>query len=175
MTIPQDFGYFPTPPAVVARLLELARLRPGMRVLEPSAGRGNIVQAVEAKGCSVYAVELLPDNVKALEAQDLAYQVDRGDFLEKQPQGFAFDRVVMNPPFAKQADIHHVNHALKFLKPSGVLVSVMSSSVTFRDNSLSTVFRNTIRQRGGDIEAVPEGSFKQSGTMVNTVIVTIPA
>jgi 16S rRNA G1207 methylase RsmC len=36
----------------------------------------------------------------------------------------------MNPPFARQADIHHVNHALKFLKPDGLLVSVMSAGVT---------------------------------------------
>ena len=28
--------------------------------------------------------------------------------------------------------------------------------------------------RGGDIEALPEGAFKASGTMVNTLIATIP-
>lgn len=31
-----------------------------------------------------------------------------------------------------------------------------------------------VRQRGGDIEALPDGAFKDSGTGVRTVIVTIP-
>jgi hypothetical protein len=32
-----------------------------------------------------------------------------------------------------------------------------------------------IKHVGGDIEALPEAAFKASGTMVRTVIVTIPA
>jgi hypothetical protein len=51
---------------------------------------------------------------------------------------------------------------------------VMSASVTFRDNKLTQDFRDLVRERGGDIEALPEGAFKDSGTMVRTVIVTIP-
>jgi len=31
-----------------------------------------------------------------------------------------------------------------------------------------------VRASGGDIEALPEGAFKASGTMVRSVIVTIP-
>lgn len=80
----------------------------------------------------------------------------------------------MNPPFGRQADIKHVSHALKFLKPGGLLVSVMASSVTFRSNKLTTDFRQLIVDRGGHIKELPEGAFKSSGTMVNTVIVVIP-
>lgn len=177
-TIQQDFGYFPTPPAVVARLVQQANIQPGMRVLEPSAGRGNIVAGLAAAGATVHAYELLPENVDALRVQNLARNFVQADFLAMEPGmqapvGF-FDAVVMNPPFAKQADIKHVMHALKFLKPSGLLVSVMSSSVAFRDNKLTQDFRDLIRARGGDIEALEDGAFKASGTMVRTVIVTLP-
>ena len=55
-----------------------------------------------------------------------------------------------------------------------LLVSVMAAGVTFRDNRLTQDFRDLVRSRGGDIEALPDGAFKPSGTMVNTVIVTIP-
>jgi len=51
----------------------------------------------------------------------------------------------------------------------------MSSSVTFRDNKLTQDFRDLIWERGGDIVALPEGAFKESGTNVRTVIVRIPA
>jgi type I restriction-modification system DNA methylase subunit len=97
-----------------------------------------------------------------------------GCFLNQAPTP-EYDRVVMNPPFAKQADIKHVMHALKFLKPDGKLVSVMSASVDFRDNKLTKEFRDLIAERGGRIEALPDGAFKESGTMVRTVIVEIPA
>jgi predicted RNA methylase len=172
-TIQQDFGYFPTPPAVVKRLMELADVGFETLALEPSAGQGAIAQALIDHGATVDCVELLAKNVEALEALKNVNAVKHGDFLAITPDP-AYDRVVMNPPFAKQADIRHVLHALKFLKPNGLLVAVMSASVTFRDNKLTQDFRDLVRERGGDIEALPEGAFKDSGTMVRTVIVTIP-
>ena len=77
--------------------------------------------------------------------------------------------------YLTQADIHHVTHALKFLKPGGKLVSVMSASVIFRENKLTKEFRDLVESRGGFFEKLPDGSFKESGTMVRTVIVVIPA
>lgn len=173
ITVPQDFGFFPTPAPVVERLIELADITPGMTALEPSAGTGNIVAGLHAAGAVVDAIELLDKNIAALKSQGLATLIGTGDFLETPAQPL-YDRVVMNPPFERQADIKHVAHALRFIKPGGLLVSVMSASVTFRDNKLTADFRALIRERGGDIEALPEGSFKSSGTGVNTVIVTIP-
>jgi predicted RNA methylase len=172
-TIQQDFGYFPTPPGVVKRLMALADVDFETLALEPSAGQGAIAQALIDHGATVDCVELLAKNVEALEALKNVNAVAQGDFLAITPDP-AYDRVVMNPPFAKQADIHHVTHALKFLKPDGLLVSVMSSGVTFRDNKLTQDFRDLVRSRGGDIEPLPDGAFKDSGTMVRTVIVTIP-
>lgn len=173
--VPKDeFNFFPSPPAVVARLLALADIRPGMRVLEPSAGKGAIAYACADAGATVDCYELMEANFVALAGDARLGPVRHMDFLTQAPEA-SYDRVVMNPPFLKQRDIKHVLHALKFLKPGGLLVSVMASSVTFRDNRLTQDFRDLVRARGGDIEALPDGSFKASGTNVNTVIVTIPA
>lgn len=172
--VPKDeFNYFPSPPDVVARLIELADIEPGMTVLEPSAGSGAIAGACADAGAVVDCCELMRENYMALCENLKLRHVKPIDFLTLEPEPH-YDRVVMNPPFAKQQDIKHVLHALKFIKPCGLLVSVMASSVTFRDNKLTQDFRDLIRARGGDIEALPEGAFKQSGTMVRTVIVTIP-
>lgn len=173
-TIQQDFGYFPTPPKVVSRLMEIAGIESGMRVLEPSAGQGAIAWACAEAGALVDCYEIQQGNAFMLA---MTSPVDLGrtvtaDFLTIAPEP-VYERVVMNPPFAKQADIKHVTHALKFLKPDGLLVSVMSASVTFRDNKLTQDFRDLIRSRGGDIEAIEDGAFKSSGTMVRTVIVTM--
>lgn len=172
ITIPQDFGYFPTPEPIVARLIELAEIEPGMTVLEPSAGQGNIAKAV-ANITEVDCVELLQKNVEALLSGEFARDVIMSDFLALVPSP-TYDRVVMNPPFARQDDIRHVTHALRFLKDGGRLVSVMAASILFRDNRLTADFRALIDERGGDIEECPEGAFRSSGTMVRTVIVTIP-
>jgi predicted RNA methylase len=170
----QQFGFFPTPANVAARVIELAQIELGMRVLEPSAGKGALAYPAAEAGGIVDCYELMDTNYAALAGDPKLGSVRHMDFLAQVPEP-SYDRVVMNPPFDKQADIKHVQHGLKFLKSGGLLVSVMASGVTFRDNKLTTEFRDLIRQRGGDIEALPEGSFKESGTMVNTVIVTIPS
>lgn len=173
--VPKDeFNFFPSPPAVVARLIELASLHEGMRVLEPSAGTGAIASACADAGTKVDCCELMDANYAALAADDRFGAVWHMDFLLLEPVA-AYDRVLMNPPFAKQADIKHVTHALNFLKPGGLLVSVMASSVAFRDNKLTQDFRSLMRERGGWIEDLPDGSFKESGTMVRTIIAVIPA
>ncbi|WP_150547147.1 methyltransferase [Citrobacter amalonaticus] len=172
-----DFEFFPTPPEIARRVVDLAEITNEMQVLEPSAGRGALVLEVKerAPDAMVSMFELMPDNNKFL--RDLKLHAcgigEPTDFLDVKPFD-VFDRVVMNPPFGRQADIKHVSHALKFLKPGGLLVSVMASSVTFRSNKLTTDFRQLIEERGGHIEELPEGVFKSSGTMVNTVIVVIP-
>lgn len=168
-----DFEFFPTPPAVVARLLELARIDHCMRILEPSAGRGAIaIPCVEAGG-HVDCYEMMAANFALLSKDDRLGEVHHGDFLLAEPRS-EYDRVIMNPPFSRQTDIQHVLHALKFLKPGGLLVSVMSASVGFRENKLTADFRGLVAQRGGFLEPLPEHSFKSSGTRVGTLIAVIP-
>lgn len=168
-----EFGFFPTPRAIVDELIELADLSPGMRVLEPSAGHGAIASAVSKTGAVVDAIEILPANCEVIAANGIQLMSLRcADFLTVEPTEF-YDRVVMNPPFSRQQDIKHVMHAFKFLKEGGRLVSVMSSGVTFRDDRLTNEFRAFVEAHDGEIAPLPEGAFKESGTMVRTVVVML--
>lgn len=178
VTTAQDISYFPTPPDVVDRLLTLAELASGMEVLEPSAGRGAIVVALEARGCLVDCVELNEANAVALAATGGARWIKQADFLLYRPPvdvaGHGYDRVVMNPPFDRGQDVRHVLHALRFVKPGGLLVSVMSVGVTFRRDRATAEFRDLVKDSGGRIVELPPESFASSGTKVATVIVVIP-
>jgi predicted RNA methylase len=169
-----EFNYFPTPTEIVQQLIEMAEIESGMHVLEPSAGRGAIAYPCAEMGATVDCYELMTDNYKSLCENIKLRHVRPMDFLAQTPEAI-YDRVAMNPPFMKQLDIKHVNHAHKFLKDGGRLVAIMSAGVKFRSNKLTTEFREFVEQKGGSINDLPEGSFKESGTMVNTVIVTIPA
>jgi len=173
ITRPQDFGFFETPLSVVNRLLQLAKIEPHMEVLEPSAGKGAIAREIANMTKKIDCIELLESNCKELKKDKCYKRISNADFLQIFPIK-EYDRVIMNPPFGKQQDIKHVTHALEFLKPDGLLVSVMSSSVTFRSNRLTVDFRDIIEARNGRIEALQENAFKSSGTMARTIIVSIP-
>ena len=173
--VPKDeFNFFPSPPAVVERLMDLADIERGMRVLEPSAGKGAIAYACADLGATVDCYELMEANFVALAGDPKLGLVTKADFLTVKP-GPIYDRVVMNPPFLKQSDIKHVLHAHKFLQPDGLLVAVMSAGVEFRTDKRTTAFKQLLEERGGHIEQLPENSFKASGTGVRTVIAVIPA
>lgn len=66
-------------------------------------------------------------------------------------------------------------HALRFLRSGGKLVAIMSPSWQHRQDKLSRHFRNVVERSGGTVERLPSGSFKVSGTSVETVLLTIPA
>lgn len=169
---PKKYGYFPTPLKLVEHLIELADLKNGMLVLEPSAGQGAIVNEV-AKIVSkdnVDCFELLPNNAEVL--QKKGFKVECCDFLTVETKPL-YDRVIMNPPFEKLADVAHVLHAFKCLKDGCKLVSVMSVGFTFRQDKKCVDFREFLKDHNGTWERNPDGIFKESGTMVNTVTVVI--
>lgn len=179
---PQDFGFFQTPPELVDRMMTLAAFdefdgaMDQLEALEPSAGQGAIADAIKILGANVLCVELLPKNCEILRGKGHSL-IPTQDFLDwpVPTPAVRFDRILMNPPFAKRADIKHILHAAQFLKPGGRLVSISSASVIFRDDSLARGFRDFVDARGGTIEALPDGSFKSSGTMVNTAIIVFDA
>lgn len=174
---PEDFGFFETPLPLVAEMIALAGIKAGMKILEPSCGTGRIVRAAIDAGALVYGNEF--DEGRALKVDAILAEQGRRcmrmDFIQMEKMA-AYDRVIMNPPFAKRADVRHILHALAFLKPGGRIVAIASASVMFREDKLATLFRSTIENDYvGTIRALPESSFEESGTHVNTCIIVATA
>ncbi|MEV0379727.1 DUF3560 domain-containing protein [Nonomuraea sp. NPDC050643] len=175
MRVGRDREAFVSPPAVVDRLMELAEIEFGMTVLEPSAGTGNIAAALVELGAVVDCVEL-DRNLSDVLAERVpgAHRILVRDFLDTEPEGQSYDRIVMNPPFSGGKDIAHVAHALSFLKPGGRLVAVMGAGVIFQQFKAAAKFRALVEERGGEFEPLPPESFAPA-TNINTVVVVIPA
>lgn len=174
----QEFDAFWTPPGLAKRLAQMAGIGPASRVLEPSAGTGNLVLAALGHGAAaVDAVELNPQFGRILQTMMAgAGTVRVRDFtaMPLPPSGRDFyDVVLMNPPFSRGQDVHHVRHAADFISGTGRLVAVMSAGAAFRFDRLHSDFRVWLAGRGGTMEPLPAGSFKASGTDVNAVVVTI--
>lgn len=167
----KDVGndFFPTPPAVVDRLVEQADIGPGMRVLEPSAGKGDIAVALRdaAENVTVDTGEMSSTLRDILEAK--GFDAKPGDFLEHQAEP-VYDRIVMNPPFGNDSGASHVRHAYDMLKPGGRLVAVMGEGARGREE-----FEKWLESVGGVSEPLPAGSFKSSfrPTGVATKVVVI--
>jgi protein-L-isoaspartate O-methyltransferase len=159
VTVPQ---LFPTPAELAERMADEADIRPGHRILEPSAGTGNLLDQLPA-GCEVVAVEINATLAGRLECEGRA--IVCGDFLNCTPEALwgLFDRIIMNPPFAAAADIDHILHALRFLKPGGRLVALCAAGPR-QHARLSTL---------GSWEVLPPGSFAEAGTNVNVALLVI--
>lgn len=163
-------GFFPTPGPVAERVAEIANIEAGESVLEPSAGIGSLADVVPRE-TSLTLVERAPSLCEILRLK--GYTVEQGDFLEADPGQGEFDCVIMNPPFENGQDMDHVQRAFDFLKAGGRLVAIMSPSFTYNSRAKGEKFRAWLSGLVWEREELPEGSFKESGTGVNAVIVTI--
>jgi hypothetical protein len=150
-------GLFPTPRPIIRRMLELAGIQPGHTVLEPSAGKGDILDMLQAEfdgQVTVSAIEINRTLQEVLEAK--GHDAQFVDFLEHQGR---YDRIVMNPPFEAGADMEHVRRAFECLAPGGRLVSVMSEGPFFRSGRQAEAFRAWLDEVGGASEQLPEDAF----------------
>lgn len=159
--VAKDLQYYPTPAAVVRRVLGGLGIRDGERVLEPSCGCGRFLDALRLEGADVTGMEVDPGRVAQARAK--GHRVLLANFLETVPTG-DFDRVVMNPPFYGGHYAKHVTHALKFLKPGGTLTAILPATARYDHGLLD-----------GRWDDLPVGSFRESGTNINTTVLTIRA
>jgi protein-L-isoaspartate O-methyltransferase len=180
---------FPTPNEIAARMIELADIRPGDRVLEPSAGTGALLGALGGRpwgsDCDrnrVHAVEIHGGLCQRLRADFPLTAVHCADFLaidgpdaytagnpETDPAPLGrFDRVIMNPPFADGADMAHIRHAARFLAPGGVLVALCANGPR-----QAAKLRPWVEAHGGSWEPLPAGSFAEAGTGVNVALLRV--
>ena len=159
-----------TPEHLVARLVDLADVRPGHHVLEPSAGDGRLAFEAVVRGATVMAYDL---NLKACEhickvrdATEIdksTLSVRRTDFLMT-PVSPAYDRVIMNPP---KDNVSHVLHAVRFLKPGGWLVALIHAQ------HAQTIANRLDQSIGVHMAALPSDMFHFDGKPIQALILLL--
>lgn len=194
-SLARRYGFFPTPDGAADKVIEDAALyrhkdEAPLTILEPSAGTGNLARRCAlagyergrhasaddsyAYGHKVDCVEVQPKLAHDLEVEGIYRRVVCADFLRVQPNpAHLYDRIIMNPPFDLERDIDHVMHALKFLKPDGQLLAVMSAGTEFRETRKAKAFREVMHKKGATFTDLPAGSFSEVGTNVNTIVVSL--
>lgn len=163
--VAKDLQFYWSPQSVIEAALERAGIHgpnmyahgtkpPAYRVLEPSCGDGRILDELRARGCRSLGIEVHPG--RAAEARAKGHNVLTANFLDCPPTA-EFDIVVMNPPFYGRHYIKHVQHAMRFLKPGGTLVSILPATAHYDHGEIKGEWRD-----------LPVGSFSEAGTNVPT-------
>lgn len=147
-TIPEQrkaaSGFYPTPASMASKMLEGIKWDYVSTILEPSAGKGNLAEAINEKWriyrCSrrYYAEEQRADidcievdpNLRAI-LKEKKFRVVHDDFLTYQTMK-RYSLIIMNPPFEDAA--RHILKAISLLDANGTLVALCNAE-TVRNHS----------------------------------------
>ena len=154
------------------KLVELADLKQHDTILEPSAGQGAIIKAInQACDCVPDCFELMDVNVAILNKSGLRFNLIGDDFFKHDDK--TYTKIIANPPFAKNQDIDHLKEMFKVLSRGGRLVCITSESWVNGRQKKQVAFREWLDDINAEVIDVEKGAFKESGTMVGCKIVLI--
>lgn len=145
-----DLEFFPTPKAVALQMLEGYELA-GKVVLEPSAGKGDLIDAAKEAGAEVIACEKNEDlrTICATKCKVLA-----ADFFTLKAEDVSHvDIILMNPPFSNAEK--HILHAYD-IAPAGCVIIALCNLNTVKRPSYEERARlaNLINENGGAWEDI---------------------
>ncbi|MDI1328231.1 MAG: strawberry notch family protein [Brevundimonas sp.] len=157
---------FSTPPQLAAMAVLAGQIRPGDRVLEPSAGTGLLAVVAEACGAIVSLNERAAGRAALLDGLFPEAPRTRHDgrhLADLLPTAGAFDGVLVNPPFSDLAA--HLGAALKVLAEGGRMAAIVPLTA-LADAGL----RRALERDGAMVAAVafPARAFARHGTSVET-------
>lgn len=176
---PKKAGFFSTADTyadqLVAKVSPL-QTRSAPDIVEPSAGTGNICRAIlrAMPHARISCVELLQGHRDILSAA--GHSVIGTNFLSLRPTLRArFDGAIMNPPFGGGGDAKHVLHAVKFVKPAGMLSAIVSPGMLFRQTAPYVALKRWVERHAeggvGGMEEIPAGAFADVGTNIRTLMI----
>lgn len=168
----KEFQFFATPDSLADELVELADLSDDDTILEPSAGQGAIIKAIN-KVCDAIpdCYELMDVNVLVLNKSGLSFNFISDDFLSH--NGKKYSKIIANPPFTKNQDIDHLKTMYDCLSVGGRLVCITSESWVTGSQKKQVDFREWLDAVNAEVLDIEKGAFKESGTMVGGKIVVI--
>jgi len=157
--------FFPTPKALAATMAEMAGIKPGMSVLEPSAGNGHLADAARDAGADVDTIEMSSTLQNVLKAKK--HTIIGSDF-ETHTSAKQYDAVLMNPPFSDRKDALHIMRAWDMVKPGGKLVAIAGEGVFFGSDKKAEAFRAWLDEHGAEVEKLPDNTFMGADQIAQT-------
>lgn len=163
--------YFASPEPVGLKMVEWANIKPGDKVLEPSAGHGAIARFFPAQS-DVTMVEPSYDLSQRAALANGSARIINGRF-EDLSRANKFDAIVMNPPFGTggKTAYEHLAKAAKHLRQGGRLVALVPRG-GISERRFDQFFGGD-EAKGLDLVArikMPWVTFERAGTKVATEV-----
>ena len=145
-----DKEFYPTPPDVIARMLRHVDIKRDNYILEPSAGKGDILDFIMKSRRNydtpkIYAIEQNNELRMILNEKD--YKVIGDDFLEYNSD-MHFDFIIMNPPFSNGDE--HLLKAWEILH-TGKIVCLLNSETVRNPHTKRRKLLNGIIANNGEV------------------------
>lgn len=172
-------GFVPTPLEVADLLVSVAQIGKSHTVLEPSAGTGNLMDAVlrVSPQSTLFYCEincfLLDILHQKYDGQSNIHFAGR-DCLELDTSK-RFDRIIMNPAFEGGQDVAQVLHLYELLKRKGFLISILGDGAFRRSDHKAKDFQQLLSTKGEVIKDLDPATFKSSGVNVRSKIIRLTA
>jgi len=162
-----DFQFYPTPIALAQKAWAKFKNKDFSRVLEPSAGQGDLLKAIpnRVRPMNIDACEIdmgMHDTLRKLDS-DHKVSVVGFDFLAMN-QGAMYSHVIMNPPFAH--GVQHVLHAWEIIW-DGEIVAILNAETLRNPFSAERRQLNELIARHGSVEFI-EGGFAGTDALRKT-------
>lgn len=166
--------YYATPEPVGLKMVEWAGIKPGDKVLEPSAGHGAIARFFPDQ-TDVTMVEPSYDLSQRAALANGTAKIVNSNFEDFHITN-KFDAIVMNPPYGNggKTAIEHVSKAGRHLREGGRIVALIPRG-GMTDRRLAQ-FMESDEAKGLQLVAkvsMPGVTFERAGTSVNTQVVVL--
>lgn len=142
------------------------------RILEPSAGTGNLARGIIDKfpyaliDCCELNKEMRDFLVRS------GYTVIGEDFMRLEINPI-YDAVIAAPPFKDNVDVEHIMRMYEFLNANGTLVSLTHPAWTLRDGVHQKKFRHWLTDKRYVMRMLPDKSFVENYETQPTMIIQI--
>lgn len=170
----EGVDYYATPEPVGLKMVQWAGIRPGDKVLEPSAGHGAIARFIPGQTEVTMVEPSLNLSQRAALANGGARIVNSR--FEDFPRNNKFDAIPMNPPYGMggKTAYEHLAKAVQHLREGGRIVALLPRGG--QADQRFNAFMKTAKEEGlhliADV-AMPRATFERAGTQVNTRILVL--
>jgi hypothetical protein len=150
-----DNQFYPTPADLAKRAVGLFRNSNITRLLEPSAGRGDLLEPLcgryQHNQHKIDCIEIDLENQAVL--RDKGFSVIDSDFMKFEGRGSFYSHILVNPPF--QSGIQHALKAWDLLY-EGEMVAILNAATIENASSKEKQFLVDLIDKHGSVEFIDE-------------------
>ena len=150
------WNFFPTPRNLIEKMLEEYKNKPlPKNILEPSAGKGDIIDYVNKiqnkrqKQSNIYAFEFVEELQDILKSKSNCKLLGN-DFMAYRSKKIKFDLILMNPPFDR--GVNHVLHAWEMLGNGGKVIALLNQHTYYNAYNSHRLKLKTLIDNFGTVE-----------------------